>query len=70
MLSSSNVVVKMAQETDEHFLSGMLIQAEPKCGQIASRGLHWHHVKGIKSTDLHGVALYLCGTRTKRETQE
>lgn len=54
-----NAVLKMPHEwvCAFFFSSKMLTQAESEWGQIASRGPHRHHVKGIKSTDLHGIAL-------------
>lgn len=37
---------------------------EPECG-----GPQRQRVPGIKPTDLHEIALYLCGARTKREAE-
>lgn len=37
---------------------------ESECG-----GPQRRHVPGIKPCDLHEIALYLCGARTKREAE-
>lgn len=37
---------------------------ESECG-----GPQRQHVPGIKPCDLHEIALYLCGARTKREAE-